>query len=484
LILDSLIEQMGGAVSLAVFTGDPIKMARETFPNDFVWGVATSAFQIEGAHDVDGRGPSIWDTYAARPGMIEDGRNANVACDHYYRYGEDIALMKLLGVAAYRFSIAWPRILPTGRGAVNAAGLDFYDRLVDSLLEARITPWVTLYHWDLPQALEDRGGWTNRLTVDAFVELADVVSERLGDRVQRWITHNEPWCVSTLGYAEGKHAPGRTSWPDALVASHHLLVSHGRAVPVIRGNAPRSKVGITHMTSNCEPASPSEADRMAARQFDGELNRWFLDPIYFGRYPEDVVECHSREGRLPDGMGFVRSGDLEEIQEPIDFLGINYYSRAVVRSQRIPESQNERRTIPEPDAAELTDMGWEVYPEGLTRILQRLNDDYAPGSLVITENGAAYATGPGPDGLVQDAQRCEYITRHLQACLAAIETGVPLHGYFLWSLLDNFEWAFGFAKRFGIVWVDFDTQERIIKASGHMYKRIIRENRIPEDLAA
>jgi len=459
-------------------------MAGERFPNGFVWGVATSAFQIEGAHDVDGRAPSIWDTYAARPGFIEDGSNANVACDHYHRYGEDIALMKHIGVRAYRFSIAWPRILPNGRGAENAAGLDFYDRLVDGLLSARITPWITLYHWDLPQALQDEGGWTNRSTVDAFVELADAVSERLGDRVQHWMTHNEPWCVSVLGHAQGDQAPGRTSWRDALVVAHHLLLSHGRAVPVIRANAPRAKVGITLNASECEPASPSEADRSAARQFDGELIRWFLDPIYFGRYPKDVVEYHEREGRLPDGMRFVHPGDLEEIHTPIDFLGVNYYSRAVVRSTRIPEAENEPRTIPVPDPAELTDMGWEVYPQGLTETLVRLNADYGPGSLVVTENGAAYATGPGPDGSVQDSRRCEYVRSHLRACLAAIDAGVPLHGYFLWSLLDNFEWAFGFAKRFGIVWVDFETQERIIKASGHMYRRIIRNNRLPEDQAA
>ena len=456
----------------------------KVFPDDFVWGVATSAFQIEGAHDIDGRGPSIWDTYAAQPGFIQDGTNAHVACDHYHRYAEDIALMTSLGVGAYRFSVAWPRILPTGRGAVNEAGLDFYDRLVDGLLAAGIAPCATLYHWDLPQVLEDEGGWTNRSTVDAFVEFADAVSERLGDRVARWITHNEPWCVSVLGYAEGAHAPGRRSWPDALVASHHLLLSHGRAVPVIRRNAPRAQVGITLNVSECEPASPSEADQSAARQFDGELIRWFLDPIYLGRYPNDVVEYHEREGRLPRGMDFVRPGDLGEIHIPIDFLGVNYYSRAVVRSGKIPEAENEPRTIAVPDPADLTDMGWEVYPEGLTQTLLRLNADYEPGSLVVTENGAAYATGPGPDGAVQDTRRCGYVKSHLQACLAAIDEGVPLHGYFLWSLLDNFEWAFGFAKRFGIVWVDFETQERIIKASGQMYGRIVRANEIAEEQAA
>ena len=459
-------------------------MAGEAFPDGFVWGVATSAFQIEGAHDTQGRGPSIWDTYAERPGIIEDGSNAQVACDHYHRYREDIALMESLGVGAYRFSIAWPRVLPTGRGKVNAAGLDFYDRLVDGLLAAGIAPWATLYHWDLPQALEDQGGWTNRSTVDAFVEFTHAISGRLGDRVAHWITHNEPWCVSVLGHAQGAHAPGKRSWPDALVASHHLLLSHGRAAEVIRRNAPQAKVGITLNVSECEPASPSEADHTAARQFDGELIRWFLDPIYLGRYPTDVIEYHEREGRLPRGMYFVQQGDLEEINIPIDFLGVNYYSRAVVRSAAVPEAENEPRTIAIPDPAELTDMGWEVHPSGLTRSLQRLNADYRPGSFVITENGAAYATGPGPDGSVQDTRRCEYVEAHLQACLAAIASGVPLDGYFLWSLLDNFEWAFGNAKRFGIVWVDFETQERIVKASGHMYSRIIRQNRMDGEEAA
>ena len=456
----------------------------EAFPNGFTWGVATSAFQIEGAHEVDGRGRSIWDTYAARSGLIEDGSNANVACDHYYRYREDIALMKLIGVDAYRFSISWPRVFPNGRGEVNADGLDFYDRLVDGLLEARIAPWVTLYHWDLPQTLQDQGGWVSRATVDAFVELTEVVSERLGDRVQNWITHNEPWCVSVLGYAHGEQAPGRQSWSEALEVSHHLLLSHGRAVPAIRRNAPGSRVGITLNAAKVEAASPGEADRDSARQFDGELNRWFLDPIYFGRYPDDVVAYHEREGRLPEGMRFVHPGDLEEIQTPIDFLGVNYYSRAVCRSALIPEHENEPRTVPIPEPSELTDMGWEVYPKGLAETLVRLNEAYDPGSFFVTENGAAYATGPGQDGLVQDTQRCDYVRRHLQSCLAAIEAGDPLHGYFLWSLLDNFVWAFGFSKRFGIVWVDFETQERIIKDSGHMYRRIIQNNRLPEDRAA
>jgi beta-glucosidase len=392
--------------------------------------------------------------------------------------------MKSLGLGAYRFSISWPRVLPNGRGAVNEAGLDFYDRLVDALLSAGITPWTTLYHWDLPQVLQEEGGWTNRATVDAFVELADAVSLRLGDRVQHWMTHNEPWCASVLGYAEGRQAPGLHSWQAALVASHHLLLSHGRAVPVLRCNVPCSRVGMTVNTSTCVPASPSEADHLAARQFDGELNRWFLDPIHFGRYPNDVIAFHEREGRLPNGMEFVHPGDLNDISAQLDFIGVNYYSRSVVRSWSVPESENAPRTIPIPKGEDLTDMGWEVYPHGMTEALVRLNEDYAPSALVVTENGAAYGTGPDPFGDVQDTRRCNYLDSHLRACLDAISLGVPLSGYFVWSLLDNFEWAFGFSKRFGIVWVDFDTQERIVKASGRMYSRIVQSNRLPGDRAA
>ena len=456
----------------------------EVFPEGFVWGVATSAFQIEGAHDVDGRGPSIWDTFAAQPGAIVDGSDARVACDHYHRYEQDIQIIRSLGVRAYRFSVSWPRILPAGRGAVNAAGLDFYDRLVDALLAAGIDPWLTLYHWDLPQALEDGGGWVSRSTVDAFVELADVVSRRLNDRVTHWLTHNEPWCASVLGYAQGEHAPGKKSWPDALVAAHHILLSHGRAVPVLRSNVRGAQVGLAINTSPCEPASPSRADRDAARQFDGELNRWFLDPLYYGRYPQDVVEAHERAGRLTRGLPFVQPGDLEVISIPTDFLGINYYTRAVVRAEGIPEEENEPRTIPIPAPGGLTDMGWEVYPEGLTESLVRIHADYRPAALVITENGAAYANGPGADGCIDDARRSDYVRRHVEACRDALVAGVPLEGYFLWSFLDNFQWAFGTTKRFGIVWVDFATQERILKASAHVYRRIIRDGGIRQDKAA
>ncbi len=456
----------------------------EPFPERFVWGVATSAFQIEGAVDADGRGRSIWDTFAATPGRIGDGSDASVACDHYHRFRDDVALMREIGVGAYRFSLAWPRILPAGGGRVNDAGLDFYDRLVDALLAADIEPWITLYHWDLPQELEDAGGWTNRATADAFVAYADVASARLGDRVKRWITHNEPWCTSVLCYAHGEHASGLKSWPGALAASHHLLLSHGHAVPVLRARAPGSRVGITLNLAPCHPASPSDHDRDLARQFDGELNRWFLDPIYRGTYPDDVVRGHARAGHLPDGLSFVRAGDLQAIQADIDFGGVNYYSRAIMRSDRVAEQDNEPRTIAVPDPAVCTDMGWEVYPDGLRETLVRVHRDYAPRSLVVTENGAAYADGPGPEGAVRDERRCSYVRSHVRACREAIAAGVPLDGYFLWSLLDNFEWAFGYTKRFGIVWVDFATQARVIKASGDLYRRIIRNDRISQEHAA
>lgn len=454
------------------------------FPDGFVWGVSTAAAQIEGAFDVDGRGPSIWDTFAERPGAIADGSDLRVACDHYHRYREDVAIMKSLGIPAYRFSVAWPRVLPAGVGEVNAAGLDFYERLVDELLASNIAPWLTLYHWDLPQALEDRGGWRNRSTVDAFVEFADVVSRRLGDRVRHWTTHNEPWCASVLGHAQGVHAPGMRDWSAALVVAHNILLSHGRAVPVLRRNVPTGEVGITVNVSPCVPASSSREDREAARCYDGELNRWFLDALYLGRYPEDMIATYQELGRLPRGMDFVEPGDMEIIRTPTDFLGLNYYTRSVMRSDRIPEESNEPRIIAEPDPAELTDMGWEVHPQGLTEILRRIHADYAPASMVVTENGAAYGTGPGADGAVQDTLRCAYVDSHVRACREAIEAGVPLRGYFLWSLLDNFEWAFGYSKRFGIVWVDFATQERTVKASARLFSRIIQDDGLPREKAA
>ncbi len=448
------------------------------FPDGFVWGAATSAYQIEGAGGEDGRGESIWDRFAARPGAIADGSDGAIACDHYHRWPRDIELMKWLGLGAYRFSVAWPRIFPSGRWQVNAAGLDFYDRLIDGLLEAGIEPFVTLYHWDLPQPLEDAGGWAARQTVDAFVEYVDVVSDLLGDRVRRFITHNEPWCISVLGYAEGLHAPGRRDWPAALAAAHHLLLSHGLATAVIRGNADDAEVGITLNLVPAEPASASAADRDACRAFDGAFNRWFLDPLYGRGYPEDVIADHVGAGRLPSlELPFVAPGDLATIAAATDFLGINYYSRAVVRSDRVAEADNAPRAVHLSD--ERTDIGWEVYPDGLRQLLVRVQRDYAPAAVYITENGAAYDTAPDEHGRVHDIERQRFLHAHLDAALQATRAGVPLAGYFVWSLLDNYEWQEGYRKRFGIVWVDFVTQERVIKESATQYRAIVAANALP-----
>ena len=451
-----------------------------TFPEGFVWGAATSSYQIEGAAWEDGRGECIWDRFARTPGKVKDGLNGDVACDHYHRYRDDVALMKELGLQAYRFSIAWPRIFPTGRDAQPLeAGLGFYDRLTDALLEAGITPWVTLYHWDLPQALEDRGGWVNREVVDDFVRFADVVSRRLGDRVGHWITHNEPWCAARLGYETGIHAPGRTSVPDALAAAHHILLSHGRAVPVIRANSPGAQVGITLNLVPSVPASPSEADRKADQRFDAWFNRWFMDPLRGEGYPDDLLEEYVRDGHVSGSTpDFVQPGDFDEISVVCDFLGINYYSRGVIRAE-IPEEDNAPRVIPEASPESKTDIGWEVYPQGLYDLLIRLRDDFGGLPIHITENGAAYHTGP-VDGVVRDDKRLAYLDGHLRACHRAIEDGVPLAGYFAWSLMDNFEWQEGYTQRFGIVWVDYETQERTPKDSARWYAEVIARNGLEE----
>jgi beta-glucosidase len=436
-------------------------------PADFVWGAATASYQIEGAVDADGRGESIWDRFCATPGKVRNGESGAVACDFYHRYPNDIALMRELGIDSFRFSIAWPRILPKGRGHVNGAGLDFYDRLVDRLLESGIRPCVTLYHWDLPQALEDRGGWPARETVDAFAEYVEVVARRLGDRVQNWITHNEPWVAAWLGYGWGLHAPGRASEAEALAAAHHMLLSHGRAVEVLRRETPRADVGITLNLMHDYPASQAEEDVAAARHIDGFRNRWFLDPLYRAEYPADILEHFAAS--LPR----VEDGDMETIAAPIDVLGINTYSRGVIGAGpdggrpifvRVPDS-------------EYTDMDWEVYPDGLYDLLVRLRADYAPARIAITENGAAFSDLRGHDGRVRDPERQAYLEQHIEAVARAVEDGVPVSGYFVWSLLDNFEWQHGYAKRFGIVYVDYPTLERVPKGSFEWYRDFIAGQR-------
>lgn len=445
------------------------------FPEGFVWGAATSAYQIEGAVEADGRGESIWDRFARTPGMIEDGATGAAACDHYHRWPEDLALMSEMGLGGYRFSIAWPRVLPDGE-TVNEAGLDFYDRLVDGLLERGIRPAATLYHWDLPQILEDRGGWPDRGILEPYLRYADVVTRRLGDRVKMWITHNEPSIVAWLGYLEGVHAPGRRSWPDALAAVHHVLLSHGQAVPVIRANAPGAEVGAALMLVPAEPASSSDVDAEATAFFDGMWNRWFFDPMYGLSYPQDFVDRMVSRGFIEDGaLGFVQPGDMETIATPCDFLGINLYSRHVGRGE---EAGNAPREVVE--STERTDMDWEVWPQALETGLRWVHERYAPGAIYVTENGAAYGQGPGADGHIQDEKRIAYLGGHLRAAHRAIAAGVPLRGYFTWSLLDNFEWGFGKTKRFGLVWVDYETLERTPKASAWWYRDVIARGGLEE----
>lgn len=455
-------------------------MPEITFPPDFIWGTATSSYQIEGAWAKDGKGESIWDRFTHTEGNIVDGSTGDVACDHYNRWQDDIKLMRVLGIQAYRFSISWPRIFPDGRGEVNAAGIDFYDRLVDGLLDAGITPFVTLYHWDLPQALQDDGGWSARSTVDAFVEYADVVSRALGDRVQHWITHNEPWVVTFLGHQIGKHAPGIQDWNAALRTSHHVLLSHGRAVPAIRANAPDAEVGITLNFTPAEPASRSAADLDATRHFDGYFHRWFLDPLYGRHYPADMVADYSEAGHLPDGMHFVHDGDLDTIAVPTDFLGVNYYTRAIIHDEEAQDNLPEQQP-PATDEEKWTAMGWEIYPDGLYKLLNRLHFEYTPPMLYVTENGASFKDAPGLDGHVRDYRRLRYLRDHFVAAHRAIDNGVPLAGYFVWSFMDNFEWAKGYTQRFGIVWVDYETQTRIPKVSAEWFKKVIAQNGLTLD---
>jgi beta-glucosidase len=445
-------------------------MAQLTFPDGFLWGAATAAYQIEGAWNEDGRGESIWDRFSHTPGKVHNGDSGDVACDHYHRWRDDIALMRELGLQGYRFSIAWPRILPEGIGAINQSGLDFYDRLVDGLLEAGITPFATLYHWDLPQALQDEDGWANRAIVGAFEKYADIVSRRLGDRVKHWITHNEPWCTAFLGNYMGIHAPGMREGP-ALAVAHHLLLSHGTAVPVLRANSPGAHVGITLNFSPAYPASDSPDDQAAALRYDGFFNRWFLDPLYGRGYPADIVALYG--GMMPQ----IRSGDLETIATPTDFLGVNYYNRAVIRDD--PATLPLRAGFVRPDG-EYTAMDWEVYPDALRALLVRLHRDYAPGQLYITENGAAYDDTLTPHGAIHDEARTRYYAGHLAAAHAAIAEGAPLAGYFAWSLMDNFEWAEGYNKRFGLVYLDYTTQRRTPKDSARFYSAVIERNGLEE----
>ncbi|MEU9674313.1 GH1 family beta-glucosidase [Streptomyces parvus] len=436
-------------------------------PADFTWGVATAAYQIEGAVAEDGRSPSIWDTFSHTPGKVDGGDTGDTACDHYHRVPEDIGLIKRLGADAYRFSIAWPRVVPGGDGPVNKAGLDFYDRLVDGLLEAGVTPFATLYHWDLPQVLQDRGGWTVRETSEHFAAYASQVVERLGDRVKDWATLNEPLCSAWIGHLEGRMAPGLTDLTAAVRASYHLHLGHGLAVQAIRAASSDARVGIVNNLSPIEPASGSEADLAAARRADGHINRWWLDPILGRGHPQDMVEEYGVE--LP-----LRPGDLETIAAPLDWLGLNYYFRQIVAAD--PDGPAPRAKQVSVPGARLTHMDWEVHAEGLKQLLLRLTEEYGVQRIYVTENGSAYEDVVAADGSVHDPERVRYLEEHLAACARAVAEGAPLAGYFAWSLMDNFEWAYGYDKRFGLVHVDYATQRRTVKSSGLRYAELIREH--------
>ncbi|MEL4180411.1 GH1 family beta-glucosidase [Roseateles sp. PN1] len=450
---------------LSAATAMPL-IVRSDFPSDFRWGCSTSSYQIEGAIHEDGRGESIWDRFCNEPGRIRDGSSGEVACDHYHRWPEDLDMAQQLGVNAYRFSIAWPRVLPQGRGAANEKGLDFYSRLVDGMLERGLQPWATLYHWDLPQALQDKGGWANRATIDAFLEYTELVARRLGDRVKHWITHNEPYCTAFLGNFEGNHAPGLKDHKTALLVCHHLLLSHGRAVPLIKRLVPDAQVGITLSLHPISPASNSAADAAAAERHDGLRNRWFLDPLHDRGYPQDILAL------LGDDAPHALSTDLREIATPTDFLGVNYYFPE--RIENAPGVAPIATRVVETPGVERTAFGWEVDPEGMVTLLTRIQRDYAPNCVYLTENGSTFEDEMLPDGRVEDVQRRSYLARHLAAARRSMAAGVPLKGYFAWSLLDNFEWAEGYLRRFGLSYVDFETQQRTLKASGQWYAQFLQ----------
>lgn len=443
------------------------------FPKDFRWGTSTSAFQIEGAVHEDGRGESIWDRFAHTPGKITNDDHADIACDHYHRYVDDIKLMKELGYKAYRFSIAWPRIYPQGRGAINEKGLDFYSRLVDCLLENDISPNATLYHWDLPVALD----WESRDTAEAFAIYTDAVTRRLGDRVKTWATFNEPWCSSILSYGLGGHAPGKTDRYLGLKTAHHQLLAHGLAMPIIKANVPDGEAGIVLNPSHTEPLTRSQADYETFRFFDGFFNRWFLDPLFGRKYPVDMLESFVKLGLLPSlEPDFVQPGDLQTIAAHLDFLGLNYYERTVIQSIPGKEMQVGEFAPWKASPEKMTDMNWEVYPDGLFNMLVGLNYTYRPAKIYIAENGAAYTDTPDAKGKINDQRRIDYLDGHLRAAHRAIQAGVPLGGYYVWSFMDNFEWANGYGKTFGLIHTDYTTQKRTPRASAYWYGAVAQRN--------
>lgn len=435
------------------------------FPSDFVWGTTTSAYQIEGAVRADGRGETIWDRFTHTSGNVRDGGTGDVACDAYHRYRDDIDLMRRIGVNAYRFSVAWSRIYPEGYGQLNGAGLDHYERVVDALLAANIAPYLTLYHGDLPQALQDRGGWVNRDTISAFAEYADTLSRRLGDRVAHWVTHNEPWHVAYHGHVTGESAPGLHRWKTGVQVAHNLLVSHGEVIPVLRANGnAATRIGIAVGVIPCYPATDREADYAAAIRYDGFANRWYLDPLFRGTYPDDVMELFGADA--PE----VRTADMAKIATPIDFLGINYATHAVIRDD--PSAPIMAARVSPEDETGMTGV------EGFTDVLTRVQREYAPASILITGNGIPDNAEPDEHGVIHDRARLDYLRAIFPQMLDALDAGVPLRGYFVWTLMDCFAFPSGYTTRFGIAYTDFATQTRTLKESGHWYARVIAEGEV------
>lgn len=439
------------------------------FSDDFWWGVATASYQIEGAYDTDGRGETIWDRFSHIPGNVSNNDTGNIACDHYHRLEEDVQLMKKIGIKAYRFSIAWARIFPTGTGEVNLKGVAFYEKLIDTLIENGIKPVVTLYHWDLPQKLQDKGGWANRDTIGHFKNYTDFIFQKFGDKVSTWITHNEPFCASILGYGEGVHAPGIKDFSMALQAAHHLLLSHGEVVKAYRKTGYKGEIGIVLNLNTSYVATQTQEDIQAAARKDAVLNRWFLDSLYKGKYPEDQIAWYKQVGVvLPE----IQEGDMAVIAETADFLGVNYYT-----SDQYVACEDEglwplfARAIS--TGRDRTDMGWEIYPEGLSQLLIRLKEEYGVKKIYIAENGAAFNDHLNPEGEVLDDDRIHYLSLHLKEVQKAIQEGVNVRGYFLWSLMDNFEWAEGYSKRFGIIHIEYNTLKRTLKKSSMWYKKVI-----------
>ena len=448
-------------------------MEKYVFSKDFVWGSATAAYQVEGAIYEAGRGESIWDRYCSNPGNVENQESGEIACDHYHRYKEDVALMKSLGLTAYRFSVAWPRVIPTGVGEVSEEGLQFYSDLVDELLRAGIEPYVTLYHWDLPQVLQDIGGWTNPKMGEFFLEYSKAVFQKLGDRVKYWITLNEPYCTAFLGYFEGRQAPGIRDFAAALEASYQLYIGHGLVVKYFREMKMEGEIGITLNLMPRHPYSDTLEDRLATQYSDGYLNRWFIDPLVNKKYPEDMIELFKRKGiKVPDFKAEV----MELIGQPVDFLGLNYYNDQFIKSDTDCWPLESSGVLAK--GVQITDRGWPITEDGLEEMLVRLKEEYHVDKIYITENGASFNDIVTLEHTVEDVGRKDYIKRHLRATHRAIQRGVNVKGYFAWSLLDNFEWSFGYGSRFGIVYVDFETQERIVKESGKWFATCVRDNKV------